>query len=188
MEITNKIIESLNSDKREEFYYKANDVEQELFKLRDIAAEDETLVNRINSLILELNDIRMDGYSGRDLTESVGRKYNIYVTGYSTNEDGDIYDNTERDYFVYAEDEDSAVEAVKDKIDKDFANVGTYEIADIKELPRDEYSEEDVRRAVDVIKSYADTHYRENGYYTKQATKEIESQVNTFILPKGGER
>lgn len=180
-----KILSNLVEGTKDEFYYKANDVEQELFKLRDLA-EDEDIVKRIEALILELNNIRMDGY--RNLKESSGdKKYAIHTYGYNTNEDGDNTETRERDYFVYASSEKEARNKIRDKIDKDYAGINNYYINQIEEMPIDEYSEDDVKKALEVIKNYANSHYKQNGYYTKKAAEEIEEKIKSFILPKGDE-
>lgn len=62
MKIGNKILENI-SNSRDEFYYKANDVEQELFALRDLTDSEDT-INKIEKLIVELNNIRMEEYKG----------------------------------------------------------------------------------------------------------------------------
>lgn len=62
MKIGNKILENI-SNSRDEFYYKANDIEQELFALRDLTDSEDT-INKIEKLIVELNNIRMEEYKG----------------------------------------------------------------------------------------------------------------------------
>lgn len=63
MRIGKTILEAINS-RRDDFYYKANDAEQELFKLKELTDNEET-IKKLDSLILELNSIRMEEY-GRD--------------------------------------------------------------------------------------------------------------------------
>ena len=180
-----KILNNLKEGTKDEFYYKANDVEQELFKLRDLA-EDEDIVKRIEALILELNNIRMDGYN--NLKEAAGdKKYEVSVYGYNTNEDGDNTETREKSYYVYAQSEKEAEKKLKDKIDSDFKEISTYYINGTKEMPIDEYNEEDVLKALEVIKNYANSHYRQNGFYTKKTAEEIEEKVKDFILPRGDE-
>lgn len=67
MRIGKTILEAINS-RRDDFYYKANDAEQELFKLKELTDNEET-IKKLDSLILELNSIRMEEYSRGSIVE-----------------------------------------------------------------------------------------------------------------------
>ena len=63
MSIRHNILEAINSH-RDDFYYKANDAEQELFALKELTDNEDT-IKKIERLIIDLNNIRMEEY-GRD--------------------------------------------------------------------------------------------------------------------------
>ena len=61
MSIRYNILEAIN-DSRDEFYYKCNDIEQELFELRKLTDNEDT-IKKLEALILEFNNIRMEEYN-----------------------------------------------------------------------------------------------------------------------------
>lgn len=61
MNISHKILFEANRTQKDEFYYAANDVEQGLFNLKTLATKQET-IDKIDMLIIELNNIRMEEY------------------------------------------------------------------------------------------------------------------------------
>lgn len=61
MSIRHNILETIKED-RDEFYYKCNDVEQELLELKKLTDNEDT-IKKLEVLILEFNNIRMEEYN-----------------------------------------------------------------------------------------------------------------------------
>lgn len=61
MSIRHNILEAIN-DNRDEFYYKCNDIEQELFELKKLTDNEET-IKKLEAMIIEFNNIRMEEYN-----------------------------------------------------------------------------------------------------------------------------
>ena len=58
MSIRHNILETIKED-RDEFYYKCNDIEQELFELKKLTDNKDT-IKRLEAMIIEFNNIRME--------------------------------------------------------------------------------------------------------------------------------
>ena len=61
MSIRHNILEVINNNK-DEFYYKCNDIEQELFELKKLTDNKDT-IKRLEAMIIEFNNIRMEEYN-----------------------------------------------------------------------------------------------------------------------------
>ena len=61
MSIGHNILETIKGD-RDEFYYKCNDIEQELFELKKLTDNKET-IKKLEAMIVEFNNIRMEEYN-----------------------------------------------------------------------------------------------------------------------------
>ena len=61
MSIRHNILETIKED-RDEFYYKCNDIEKELFALKDMTDNEDT-IKKIEAMIVEFNNIRMEEYN-----------------------------------------------------------------------------------------------------------------------------
>ena len=61
MSIRYNILETIKED-RDEFYYKCNDIEQELFALKAMTDNEET-IKKLEAMIVEFNNIRMEEYN-----------------------------------------------------------------------------------------------------------------------------
>lgn len=58
MSIRYNILEAIKEDK-DDFYYKCNDIEQELFALKDMTTNENT-IKKLEAMILEFNNIRIE--------------------------------------------------------------------------------------------------------------------------------
>lgn len=61
MSIRHNILETIKED-RDEFYYKCNDIEQELFELKKLTDSEDT-IKKLEAMIIEFNNIRMEEYN-----------------------------------------------------------------------------------------------------------------------------
>lgn len=61
MNIRHNILETIKEDK-DEFYYKCNDIEQELFELKAMTDNEDT-IKKLEAMIIEFNNIRMEEYN-----------------------------------------------------------------------------------------------------------------------------
>ena len=61
MSIRHNILEAI-SDNRDDFYYKCNDIEQELFELKKLTDNEDT-IKKLEAMIIEFNNIRMEEYN-----------------------------------------------------------------------------------------------------------------------------
>ena len=61
MSIRHNILEAID-DNRDEFYYKCNDIEQELLELKKLTDNEDT-IKRLEAMIIEFNNIRMEEYN-----------------------------------------------------------------------------------------------------------------------------
>lgn len=67
MSIRHNILEAI-SDNRDDFYYKCNDIEQELFALKDMTDNADT-IKKLEAMIVEFNNIRMEEYGRNAIVE-----------------------------------------------------------------------------------------------------------------------